>query len=206
MSIYDTHRPQASEGGGLYLKIQDGETVKLRIASMPAIYESENERDGRTTLSTRYGWVVWNQDAKAAQILQQSATFFRSIAALAQDEEWGDPMGYDIKVSRKGTELETKYTIVPSTNRDPLDREAQEAVDAIDLLDKLKVSQFNQRVMWLADFDKMSASGNDHSAGVEELKSAGAVKKTSPPKTAPEPDVVIEDIGDGEINLDDIPF
>lgn len=226
MSIYSTHKPAAGEGGGLYLKIADGETVRLRIASEPAIYESENERDGKIVLTTRYGWKVFNQDAKAAQILQQSATFFKSIAALAQDEEWGDPQEYDIKVSRKGTELETKYTIVPSTNRDPLDSEAREAVEAINLIDKLNVSQFNQRVMWLSEWDDMASKDEgvgDYSQDVENLKAAGAAKKAAEaPKSGhakaretadsiktgkkPDEDVVIEDIGDEPINLDDIPW
>lgn len=205
MSIYDTHKPAAGDGGGLYLKIADGETVKLRMASEPAIFETESERDDpdnpgtkKTVISTRYGWVVFNQDSKTAQILQQSATFFKNLAALAQDEEWGDPTGYDIKVSRKGTELETKYTIVPSTNREPLDSEARDAVKAIDLLDKLKASPFSQRVMWLSDYDKMAAKDKTTTAEPE--------PKATPSKPVKKDDVVIEDIGDEPVNLDDIPF
>lgn len=220
MSIYDTHKPAAGDGGGLYLKIADGETVKLRFASEPAIFESEAERDDpenpgqkRTVLTTRYGWLVFNQETKQPQILQQSATFFKNLAALAQDEEWGDPQGYDIKITRKGTELETKYTIVPSTNRDPLDNEARDALKAVDLLEKLKASPFSQRVMWLSDYDRMAAEpGNSaHSQDVADLKAAGDAKKeadapAAPSKPPAKPDVVIEDIGDEPINLDDIPF
>jgi hypothetical protein len=201
MSIYDTHKPSAGEGGGLYLKIQDGETVKLRLASEPAIFESESEREGKTVLTTRYGWLVWNQDANAAQILQQSATFFKSIAALAQDEEWGDPQGYDIKITRQGMALETTYNVMPSANRAPLSAEAQDAIKAIDLLEKLKASPFSQRVMWLSDFDKMSQA-----AKTESKARATEVGAAAPAQPAAKPDVVIEDIGDEPINLDDIPF
>lgn len=221
MSIYSTHKPAAGDGGGLYLKVKDGETVKLRIASDPAIFESEGERDGKTTLTTRYGWTVFNQETNQAQILQQSATFFKNLAALAQDEEWGDPTGYDVKVSRQGSSFnDTIYTITPSANREPLDDKAKEAIVAIDLIEKLKASPFSQRVMWLSDYDKMAAEpGNTrHSEDVAGLKTAGEAKaaaesqeksagssllgKAIPSKPAPK----IEDIGDEPINLDDIPF
>jgi len=124
--IYKTHVPQ-SGGGGLYLKITDGQTVKLRIVSEPAIFESESQPDeqGHTRISTRYGWLVWNQDEQTPQILQQSATFFKQLAGLAQDDEYGDPTGYDIKVKRDGNGLDTTYMITPSANRDPLGANAQ---------------------------------------------------------------------------------
>lgn len=211
MSVYDTHKPAAGEGGGLYLKIKDGETAKLRIASEPAIFEAQGEREGKTTLSTKYGWVVWNQEAKAAQILQQSATFFKSIAALAQDEEWGDPQGYDIKVSRQGSGFnDTTYTVMPSANREALDEQTKDAIEKIDLLGMLKKSPFAQRVMWLSVFDKQAAESeeNAHDEEIAALETAGKAKKAdeAPKKPAPKDDVVIEDIGDEPMNLDDIPF
>lgn len=218
MSIYDTHKPPVGEGGGLYLKIKDGETVKLRIASEPAIFETEGERDGKVTLTTRYGWKVYNQDAKAAQILQQSATFFKSIAALAQDEEWGDPRDYDIKITRQGSSFnDTTYTVMPSANREPLDQEASDAVKAIDLLDKLKASPFSQRVFWLSEFDKMaSQEGSGHTEDIEDLKDADDAKRgiDKARETAdsikagkkPKEDVVVDVDPSEEIDLSDIPF
>lgn len=193
-SIYSSHKPVVGEGGGQYLKIKDGETVRLRIASEPAIYETEGERDGQTKLTTRYGWIVWNQDTKQAQILQQSATFFKNLAVYAQDEDYGDPKDYDIKVTRQGSSFnDTTYTLLPGTKREPLSQEAKDAVKALDLLEKLKASPFSQRVMWLADYDKLSAG----------VKTSAELEAS---KVKPKADPVIEDIGDEPINLDDIPF
>lgn len=201
MSIYDDHKPAAGDGG-LYLKIKDGETVKLRIASEPAIFENVGEREGEKTITTRYGWVVYNQDSKQAQILQQGPRFFKSIAGLAQDEEWGDPTNYDIKIKREGSSFnDTTYTVTPSANREPLDKEAQEAVRAIDLLGKLEASPFSQHVYWLADVEKGSGvAANDVGKAVEVEKTVAA------PSKPVEPDVVIEDIGDEPIDLNDVPF
>lgn len=202
MSIYDDHKPPAGEGGGLYLKIADGESVKLRIASEPAIFDSLNERDGEKSLNTRYGWLVYNQESKQPQILQQGVRFFRQIAALAQDEEWGDPTGYDIRVTRQGSGTDTTYTVMPSSNRSSLTPEAKEALDKINLIEKLDAGPFSQRVMWLSDFDiKTNEREGNHSKEVESLKAIGDSKKA---EVNDEP--VIEDIGDEAMNLDDIPW
>lgn len=222
MSIYDTHKPAAGEGSGLYLKIQEGQPVRLRIASEPAIFETEGERDGKVTLSTRYGWKVYNQDTKQAQILQQSATFFKNLAALAQDEEWGDPTGYDIKISRQGSSFnDTTYTITPSANREPLDSEAKEAIKAIDLIEKLNASPFSQRVSWLSEFDQQPEApkgtsvttvtnppvATTTSEGIATAAPTGSILgKATPSKPVQEDDVVITDIGNEPVNLDDIPF
>lgn len=185
-SIYSTHVPSSS-GGGLYLKIEDGQTVKMRIASEPAIFQSESQPDesGNTRISTRYGWLVWNQDEQVPQILQQSATFYKQLAGLAQDDEYGDPTGYDVKVKRDGKGLETTYMITPSANREPLGKPAKDELATVDLIEKLKASPYAQHVMWLSDADK--------------------------PKSAPHSDLPADKPAsridtDEPINLDDIPF
>lgn len=213
-SIYQSHKPAAGEGGGLYLKISDGETVKLRIASEPAIFETEGERDDPNnpgekiiTITTRYGWLVWNQETKQAQILQQSATFFKNLAALASDDEWGDPIGYDIKITREGGGFnDTKYFINPSPNREPLSNEAKEALAKIDLLEKLTASPFSQRVMWLADYDKQAAGSEpDYSKDIEKVEAAGKGRAVATADSTKK-DTVVTEIDDEPINLDDIPF
>lgn len=153
-SIYDRHIPP-STGGGLYLKLEDGETAKLRIATEPAIYETENtnKQTGEVTFSTRYAWVVWNVDKESAQIFQQSATFFKSIANLAKDEDYGDPVNYDIKVTRNGTGTDTTYQVVPMPNKAPLSKAARDAVDKVDLMGNLKSSPYVKRPSMLSEFE-----------------------------------------------------
>lgn len=190
MGIYDTHKPKS--GGGQYLKLNDGDTVKVRIASDPIIFESIGEREGKQSISTRYGWLVWNQDEQAPQILHQSATFFKSIAGLAQNEEWGDPQGYNIQITRRGANFnDTTYVVTPSTNREPLTIAAQNQLRELDLIKATEVSTFNQHVMWLSDFE----DGN-------KPKPAAAAAEMPPAK----PDPIIDDVGEEPINLDDIPF
>jgi hypothetical protein len=203
VSIYNTHRPSVGEGGGLYLKLEDGQTVKVRIASEPVIFESESEWGGEKSLSTRYGWLVWNQDTRQPQILQQSARFFKQIAALAQDEEWGDPKEYDIKITRQGTGTETTYNVTPSSNRTSLVSEVKQQLDKIDLIEKIKASPFAQRVMWLSDFDDKQPEQESEGQGYQKAKAIAQDIKTH--KDAPQ-DTVAELDPSEEINLDDIPF
>lgn len=132
MSVYQSYKPPAS--GGVFLKIEDGIQVKLRFASEPFVFQ--NNFEGQ--ISTRYAWVVWNYDANQAQIFQQGVTGYRAIANLASDEEWGDPMEYDIKVKREGTGTDTKYHFSPSPNKADLPPEALEAVDTIRVQDIIK--------------------------------------------------------------------
>lgn len=52
-----------------------------------------------------------------------------AIIALNDDEDWGDPISYDLKITRSGKDLETKYTIVPS-NKATITDEIKANLDA----------------------------------------------------------------------------
>jgi hypothetical protein len=58
---------------------------------------------------------VWNFDTKAVEILEITQTTIQTaLEELIHSEEWGDPLGYSITVNRKGENLETEYSVVPS--------------------------------------------------------------------------------------------
>lgn len=192
MSVYDTHEPDIKPG--LWFKVAGGDSKKIRLVSEPAIFESTSKPDanGEVKISTRYAWVIWNQTDSRAQILQQSATFFNTVKAHATDEDWGDPTGYDFKISREGNNFnDTKYTVTASPNRDILSIEAVAACKEIDLLQRLRDSDYAQRVMWLRDWDAQSK------------QPAPAQEDDMTPPAKPD-DIIIDD--GAPVNLDDIPF
>lgn len=153
--------------GGSLLKIADGQTVRLRIMSEPAVYQSEYKGN----LATRYAWTVWNTDEQAAQILQQSATFYRKIANLAQDEDWGDPTTYGIKVTREGSDTDTVYHVTPATAKNSLTEEQQAEIGSIDLLAVLERLPSTSHIAWLADVIEQSANMKNNSiSGTEDVK------------------------------------
>lgn len=66
-------------------------------------------------LSHFWAFVVWNHKAEAVQILEITQKGIQQdIQALVANEKWGDPKGYDITVTRNGTDLDTKYSTMPN--------------------------------------------------------------------------------------------
>lgn len=138
-SIYTEHKP-AGGSDGLFLKLKDGESVKIRIASDPAIYDQTFD----DKITTRYAWVVYNRNEKKAQIFSQGVSVFRQLADLV--EEWGEPTGFDVTVKRTGEMLETRYSITPAPKSTDLTKEEEAECKAIDLLAVVKGR-------WLSDFN-----------------------------------------------------
>lgn len=147
MSVYTDYKLPNNSGG--YLKIEDGNTVKLRIVSEPVIFES----DFKGNLSTRYAWIIWNMDEEIAQVWVGSVTFYRSIANLAGDEDWGDPKIYAIKIKREGTGTDTKYHVTPVALSDThkLTEDQRTDIAKVDLIKAIKASPSAQHVAWLSD-------------------------------------------------------
>lgn len=120
-SIYQTHKP--SSGSGDYLKIKDGQKVKLRFASEPAVVTYDG-------IKIRYQWVVYNRNEKKAQIYEAGAQVFGQLAALYED--WGSPDTFDVTVSRTGSgQFDTSYTVTPSPKSVDLTDGELEAVAAV---------------------------------------------------------------------------
>lgn len=144
MSIYTTYKP-AGGSEGLFLKISDGDSVKLRIASEPAIFNQEFTNDGETTVSTKFAWTVWNRGEKKAQVFNGGKSIYNQIADLV--EEWGEPTEFDITVKRTGQMLETRYSVTPAPKSVDLTKDEQDECDKVDLLKAVKGR-------WLKDFDE----------------------------------------------------
>lgn len=131
-NLYGQYTPPA-QGGGLFVKLEDGDQAQLRIASEPLIFNKKFDRGGEVSITTRYAWVVWNYQESKAQVFEQGVRFFRAIHNLATTDAWGDPTSYDIQVKREGTGTDTQYHVSPLPNKAALSAEAKEAVTKIDL-------------------------------------------------------------------------
>lgn len=120
-----------------YMKFKTGAN-KFRILSSPAVlgyeYWTEDRKPVRAKklwetipldadISGKKGWdpkhfwafVVWNFQTKKIEILSiTQATVQGPMQDLIESEEYGDPRGYSITVTKKGENLETEYTVMPS--------------------------------------------------------------------------------------------
>jgi hypothetical protein len=197
MSVYTDYKLPNNSGG--YLKIEDGQSLKLRIVSEPVVFENEFKGN----LSTRYAWVVWNMDEEIAQAWVGNVTFYRSIANLAQDEDWGDPKTYAIKVKREGTGTDTKYHVTPVAL--PEDQKLTDGqrteIAKVDLIKAISAAPSAQHVAWLSDVVEQmqnAKAANTISGGKM------AVGEAMPPATASDKFNDLEPLDDK--SLSDIPF
>lgn len=182
MSIYNDHKPE--NDGGLYIKLKDGDKVKGRIASEPAIsVYSEGDRP-------RYSWILFVREfngrtVNKPQILTKGISVYNAIADLV--EEWGEPTEFDVAIKRTGSGLsDTEYSVTPIRTSTDLTKEQLAEIEKVDLCQAIKGR-------WLSEY-------------VEDGFLPEPVVEKSNDEKAKKDDVVIEDIGDAPINLDDIPF
>lgn len=194
--IYRTYTPPTQSGG--FLKIEDGKTVVLRIASEPVIFQSEY----KDNLTTRYAWVVYNMTEDAAQIFSQSARFFSNLAVFANDDEYGDPTEYNIKVTRNGTDTNTTYTIVASPKKYPLTADQRDAVDSVDIIKAVQSGPGVSNVFWLNDFAKGNVPRESPTPGYEKAKAVASDIKAR----KEEPADLEFPVNDDPIDLSEIPF
>ena len=72
-------------------------------------------------------WDYANQKVCVWEITQ--ATIMRALEDLVEDDDWGDPKGFDLTINRTGKGLETSYSLIPS-NMKPLGADILTALDA----------------------------------------------------------------------------
>lgn len=133
--------PKSNSG---YTKLENG-TTKIRILSMPVIgweewidnkpvrYKMEDKPDfWRDSLRPgKHFWamLVWNYQANQIQIFHiTQGSIRKAIESLSKDPDWMAPYFYDIKITREGEGLKTKYTVNPLPHK-PVSDEIQKAFE-----------------------------------------------------------------------------
>lgn len=129
----DYRSPNASNG---YMKLQDGEN-RIRILSKPILgWEDWHEKkpvrykmnekpsksyDEKKPMKHFWSFIVFNYVEERIQIMHVTqASIRKSIETLVKDSDWGDPYGYDIKITKSGSGMETEYTVNPVPHK-PVD-------------------------------------------------------------------------------------
>lgn len=112
-----------------YLKFQSGDN-KFRIMSKPVIgwEDWKDKKPFRFHMNAKpakpfdlakpikhfWAMVVWSYDQEKILILEITQQGIqKKIKALSSDVDWGDPMTYDIKVTKSGAGMETEYEVHP---------------------------------------------------------------------------------------------
>lgn len=148
---YESYTPPATSGS--FLKLEDGKSATVRIAGEPVVFESvyKDKETSKETVRMQYAWKAYNFDEKEIAILNFGVSVYKQIAALAIDADWGDPSEYNITIKREGTGLNTKYTVTPKPNKDPLTEDIAESLKEIDLKEKISSNDNNRLVFYISE-------------------------------------------------------
>ncbi len=135
---------EAPTTGGNFMKLQDGEN-KFRILSKPIVgwLDWKDKKAYRFGMKQKpekpmekgpikhfWAFIVWNYQEQAIQILEiTQQTIQSSITNLSKDQDWGAPFEYDLKVTRKGKDLDTEYNVTPSPKKPLTDEIKKAALD-----------------------------------------------------------------------------
>jgi len=130
----DYEAPQNS--GANYVRLESGEAAKFRVVSSPLfgwevwtedvegrkVHRREYTHEGYdalTSISTdrpKHFWslIVWDIAMKKLVIWHITQRSIKEdLTALSKSDDWGDPVNYDLRITRTGKGLETKWTVTP---------------------------------------------------------------------------------------------
>jgi hypothetical protein len=102
--------------------------LRERPETLPEDIRHENGKPDR--VKHFWAFAVWNYKEGKVQILELTqASIQGPIEDLVVTEDWGDPTGYDITITKKGQKLDTEYSVQPSPHK-PAPEEALAALKA----------------------------------------------------------------------------
>ena len=114
---------KAGSGDGKFLRLKEkGQEVRLRLATNAYRYiDVYTDKDtGKTEQRRKVAWgaIVKEKDAdgkmtKRAVVFVNGPQVYGCVQDLTKEEEWGDPMTYDLKITRSEDSPAKYYTVVP---------------------------------------------------------------------------------------------
>lgn len=136
-----------ASSAGLFVKLKAGENV-VRLMSEPEVfwkswdaksktgktYKTEKDAKADKKASKKFGaWVIDRTDG-AIRILEMGATIVGKIKALSLSKHYAfDTLpGYDIIINKTGSDLLTKYDVVPAPPSPVTDEENEALLDKIE--------------------------------------------------------------------------
>jgi hypothetical protein len=97
----------------------DGKRRPIRVQSLKDVpVEFRNPVDPKNNPKFFWAMAVWNYAEEKAQLLQiKQSTIRGMIESFYNNPDWGDPKEYDITITKKGEDLATEYSAVPSPKK-----------------------------------------------------------------------------------------
>lgn len=134
---------EVPQAGGHYMKLKQGDNTFRILGSAllgyldwkdnkPVRYPYTPEKrprpfDPKRSVKHFWAFPVWNYKENAVQILEITQSSIQiALYALAHDEAWGNPTGYDICIKKQGEGLDTEYNTIARPPK-PVAPEIQQA-------------------------------------------------------------------------------
>jgi hypothetical protein len=196
---------EAPNTAGNYMKLQAGEN-KIRILSAPLLGWEDwtlekkpvrfryNQRPAKSIDPLRpvkhfWAMIVWNYREEKIQILQiTQASIRNAIQALCENEDWGAPYFYDIKITKKGEKVDTEYNVAPSPHKP--------------CAENIKLAFYSKPCNLEALFDSTDPFANnisEYTVGIFEDKDAPVVEKEPTLSPAQQAEILELVKGDDEL-------
>lgn len=95
---------------GIYLTLKNkGDKALVRLVTIPMHFTDEYA--GKTFES--FAWKVIDRESGEIKAFKGNVTIYKKIKALARSEEWGDPMTYDLKITRTEGDGDDYWKVEP---------------------------------------------------------------------------------------------
>jgi hypothetical protein len=124
MGLYDNASKHVNIGSNLYVKVEPGSKVRIRIIDHP--YVSTRQFQAGGDLTTRFSWPVWDYESEKVKILEQGPAVFRMISDIVAEYGEEVPMECDLVIGRTGEGLNTRYSVVPGKIQSDLPKDIHE--------------------------------------------------------------------------------
>lgn len=169
-----------------FMKLQLGKNV-IRIASNPSrIFQHwEKTTDGKLRKitcigddcplcaighqpSARYQIKVLDKidpDDPQAKVLETGSAVMRQISNFANDEDYGDPREYDMKIQKEGVGRDTRYSVTASPKKRPMTEREKNLIDQLPDIQDINKELTKEQILNLGlaaleeDNDDFSAPG-----------------------------------------------
>lgn len=84
-----------------------------QFAAMPADIRTED--DGKFSIKHFWMFPVWNYDNQKIQVMEITQKGIQdSLRSLVANPKWGNPIDYDITITKQGSGFDTSYQTMPN--------------------------------------------------------------------------------------------
>ncbi len=94
----------------MWIEWRDGVCIKHKFTPESKPSKGSGQKD-----SVKHGWglIVWNYKTEKIEVFElDKQDIITGLTKHANDPDWGHPKGYDVVIEKKGSGMETTYSLI----------------------------------------------------------------------------------------------